>query len=260
MVDKKTQKILGVDVENVGEAIESLDQLKQEIDDGLLQEMFPNSEETIEAAKAYFGLADEDVNTASREKLKERTREILEGVFQHGLMLKDAMGMSPQTMESFYFLGYQMFERQKYPHALHVFKILTQLDPTEYKYFYGMATTMQELKDYPGAIQNYMMAATLNPETHDPVPHYHLADCYVKVGDTFSALISLGMCMESCQDGNEEHQVIKERAKVLYDAYTQKLHEEVDQEEVEKKAKSGLEELEEQQKAQEQQASPQEEK
>jgi type III secretion system low calcium response chaperone LcrH/SycD len=105
--------------------------------------------------------------------------EVLTKMEVENLPLKEALGFSPELIEELYQYGYSLFQSGKYEEALPVFNLLRFIDSDNERYTFALAVTYHHLKNYIEAAGNYMLCELLNPE--DPLPFYHLADCFTKM-------------------------------------------------------------------------------
>jgi hypothetical protein len=117
-----------------------------------------------------------------------------------------------------------MFQRRKYPAAKRIFDLLIKLNTFEPKYYHALASTQHRQKDFFSAARNYMHAHVLSP-INNPELHYHSADCYLRMDDLMSAILSLGHCIEGCDDRNEIHRQIKTRSIPLREILIKQLQE-----------------------------------
>lgn len=125
-----------------------------------------------------------------------------------GLPAKDSLDIPPEHLESIYSLAHNLYENGKYDEAANLFRLLIMIDHFEYKYHFGLAACMQMLEDYLKACTAYMMAASIDIKT--PLPHYHAAECFLKMQEPGSACISLDLAIEAA--GNQkEFSILKER-------------------------------------------------
>ena len=115
-------------------------------------------------------------------------------------------------MEAMYAQGYNLYNQGKYKEASYVFRLLMLLDYLTPKYVLGLAACLHRLKDYKSAANIYLLCGTL--DAHNPLPHYHAADCYIQLGLTPLAIFSLDMAQTAAGD-QPQYSVIKERAKLM---------------------------------------------
>ena len=154
---------------------------------------------------------------------EERIRNILKGALTQGLLLKDAIGLSAQSMEAFYYLAYCLFQNDRLSESFHLFKALCALDPLQWKYFYALASVLHKQKAYHSATAQYVLATSLHPQEKFPMGHFHSADCFAGLNDLTSAIVSLSLAVDACDESIEEHRVVRQRAKDLMDVFANQL-------------------------------------
>ncbi len=195
----------GVDVTSIDKIVEQLEEVRQLLIDGFLEDILDIDQGKNTDILSKF-LGEDFDHVALREKVEIAVQKMLKG----GCSLQDAFGITAEGMESIYFMGHAMFKRRNYPAARRVFEFLIQLNSLEPKYYHAMASTEHRQKDFFSAARNYMNAFVLSP-VNNPELHYHAADCYLRMDDLMSAILSLGHCVEGCDDRNEIHRQIKAR-------------------------------------------------
>lgn len=134
--------------------------------------------------------------------------------------LKKIFGLSSSSVEGMYGQAHRFYSQGKYNDALDLFRLLVALENSEVKYFMGIAACLHMLKEYSYAIQIYMICSVMDPK--DPRPHYHAADCHIKLGDRISAVVSLEMAVTRA-DGRPEFIQLKERAQLSIDGLKEQM-------------------------------------
>jgi len=158
-------------------------------------------------------------------KRKKEMEEAFIKMFEEGKMPKDVQGYTPKMMETIYTYGYRLFKSGKYRDALSFFRFLFRKDPTSYRYCFQVAICYHYLKEYDSASAYYIIAGDIDP--NNPVPQFHLSDCWVHLGLPQSALLALERTIRLCKD-TPQYQPLKERAIAEYN----KLQESVNAQEV----------------------------
>lgn len=217
----------GVEFESVDDLIDQLEEFRKALASGLLETLImgDSPDKNDETLKALFG---EDFD---REGMKRRVNEAMQSVGSGRGTLKDAFGFNAEAMEAFYYMGHGLFKQGNYPAARKVFKMLCMLDPVEGRYYHALASTQHQQKDYLAAIKSYMTSYAYSA-VEDPAIHFHCADCYIKMDDSLSAIISLGSCVSSCDDRSEKHRLMKMRAASLREALLKRVKQEYNEEEL----------------------------
>lgn len=209
----------GIDFPDPDKIVENLEEVRQMLINGYLESMLGvDQAQNNDILATFFGENFDHVGL--REKVEIAVQKMLKG----GISLQDAFGIPPEGMEAFYFMGHSMFKQRNYPAARRVFDFLVQLNPLEPKYYHALAATQHRQKDFFSAAQSYINAFVLSP-VNNPELHYHAADCYLRMDDLMSSILSLGHCIEGCDDRNELHRQIKARSLTLRETLIQKLQE-----------------------------------
>lgn len=145
----------------------------------------------------------------NKDDLKHFIENTSEKIIKEGMIPKDAGGISPVYMENMYAQGYRLYNTGKYEEAVHIFRMLIMMNAMEPKYILGLAAAFHMLKEYDTAIQTYMMVGALDPT--NPIPHYHSADCFIKMNDPISAMVCLELAISTAGD-RPEYAKMRERA------------------------------------------------
>ena len=128
------------------------------------------------------------------------------------LDFKKIFGVNDSSVQGMYGQAHRFYSQGKYNEALDLFRLLILLENSEIKYFMGASACLHMLKEYSSAVQTYMICGIMDPK--DPRPHYHAADCHMKLGDKFAAVVSLEMALARAGEKPEFIQ-LKERAQLL---------------------------------------------
>lgn len=143
--------------------------------------------------------------------MKKRLEDTLDKMYVEGKWPKDALGIPPESLESLYQHAYQLFQGGKYREALTCFSFLRQIDPPSFRYHFGVAACHHYLKEYDEAAGNYLFCTYM--DVLNPVPFFHLYDCFVHQNDPYSALYALEKTILRAE-GQPQFAVLKERAKL----------------------------------------------
>jgi type III secretion system low calcium response chaperone LcrH/SycD len=150
-------------------------------------------------------------NPAQKKMIEEA---IVQLYTEDNKMPKDVQGYTPKMMETIYNYGYRLFQSGKYRQALDFFKFLFRKDFSSYRYCFQIAACYHYLKDYNNACAYYRIAGDLAP--HHPVPHFHLADCWIHLGLPRSALLAFKEAIR-LTGNTPQYKKLKERAILEYD-------------------------------------------
>lgn len=157
-----------------------------------------------EAEKAAY---DEGVEAA--KSVDNFIAQFIDKVMNQGVLPKDVMGVQNNVIEGIYAQAYQLYNTGKYLDAIHLFRMLILMDPTEPKFTMGLAACSHMMKDYQAAAQSYTLVGVMEPS--NPIPHYHASDCYLQLNDPVSSMIALEMAIKRAGD-RVEYAKMKERA------------------------------------------------
>lgn len=120
---------------------------------------------------------------------QETIAELMQKTVMSGIRPKTALQLSDEVMEGIYGYAYNMYNRGMYKEASHIFRLLIMLDYTQTKYLMGLGASLHMLKDYQAAVTVYTMAGLMGD--NNPLPHYHAADCYLKLDEAAEATFEL---------------------------------------------------------------------
>jgi type III secretion system low calcium response chaperone LcrH/SycD len=146
---------------------------------------------------------------------EDQVLALLKGVLPIRLRAND------KRLEEFYQHGYLFYVTGRYKIAKPYFQMLCFGRPDNTKYQMAVAACSHMLKQYPEAISFYTMI--LYFDTDNPMPLYHIADCYLKMFQPFGALIALDMAIKKCT--NPKHQKLKDRMTLMVSQLEKELKE-----------------------------------
>ncbi len=149
------------------------------------------------------------------KELAEALGKISSNIFEKGMLPKDAMGLTDSMIEGIYGYAYRLYNSGKYRDASHLFRILILLNSTESKYILGLAACQHMQRDYQNAISTYAFVGLVDP--YNPLPHYHISDCYLKTGIIPMAQAELAQAIEKCGD-QPQYVLVKERAVLMLES------------------------------------------
>jgi type III secretion system low calcium response chaperone LcrH/SycD len=136
-----------------------------------------------------------------------------------GMTLKDATGISDETMEGLYSLAYSFYNQGKYREALALFELLAGTSPTVHKYFLGLGACYQQTEAYGAAFASYYIALNLDPD--NPIPAYHAVDCLLKQDLKEEALECAEAAVLIC-DGRPEYRELEKRCQLIINSLSLK--------------------------------------
>lgn len=145
-------------------------------------------------------------------EVRKGVTALTNNVMEHGMLPKDAMGITDGQTEALYTQAYKLYNNGKYREAQDMFAMLMLINVLEPKYLLGAAACAHMLKDFEHAAGLYMRCGMFSPD--NPVPYYHASDCYLQLNDKQSAIIALHMVINKSGD-KPAFTTIKDRAKIM---------------------------------------------
>lgn len=134
--------------------------------------------------------------------------------------IQSFLGIDKSTAEGMYEQAYGHYTNGRYNDAIDIFQLLMVYNAEDPRFVMGLAACCHQLKEFDSAIQMYSTCGILDPE--DPIPHYHLSDCYLQLNDKMSAVVALQMAVKRAGD-KEEFAVMKDRALMAIKTYKEEL-------------------------------------
>lgn len=145
-------------------------------------------------------------------KYFDKHKEDLLHYFEKGGTWQEALGYDRNMMEGEYKKAYDFYMQGDFQTASAAFTYLTTLNPYEYDYWMALGISKQAERSYEEALVSYTVAHALN-EDH-PLPHLHLAQCYLAIQQKELMLEHLQKTIETASD-KEEFKDIKYKAQVI---------------------------------------------
>lgn len=177
--------------------------------------MKASEKEIREALKSVGVNADEDFTF--------KTAKLATDMLETGVVPKEALGFSDEKVEAIYGQAYRLYNSGKYEEASQIFRLLMVLDSTDSKYMLGLAACLHMMKQYKNAVKVYTIAAIL--DGNNPIPHFHLSDCFIQMNDQVSAIMALEMAIKRAGD-KQEYQILKDRALLTIESLKKELEKE----------------------------------
>lgn len=161
----------------------------------------------------------EGANKAAADQIKETLDSMYKAVKQ-GIMPKQMLNIGDETIEGLYSQAYLLYNQGKFQESAYLFVVLVVLDPHKAKFQLGSAACLHRLGKYEKAAQIYLISSALDPE--NPLPHFHAADCYIKLNALPLAQMCLKNAIQLCGE-KKEFEVVKERAMLMLTAVDEEL-------------------------------------
>lgn len=124
---------------------------------------------------------------------KEVLIKQMESIYLGGQSIAEVFGLSEEELEVIYSFAFNYYKHGKYREARTIFTYLTKIKPNEPRFLFGAAASAHMLKDYFAASHFYFRCISV--DWHNPVPWYHLGDCYhhmdreIEAGACYNAVI-----------------------------------------------------------------------
>jgi type III secretion system low calcium response chaperone LcrH/SycD len=147
------------------------------------------------------------LEATSSENGKILIREAIEKM-KNGANYIEALRLTPEVLEVIYQHGYHLFQSGKYKDALSTFEILRGLNPEDQRYAFAIAACHHFAKNYTEAIAYYIIYASF--EQGDPIPFYHMYDCFLKTNHPTLAANALDEAYRRAK-GNPKYHDLKEK-------------------------------------------------
>lgn len=141
--------------------------------------------------------------------IETRCRGALVNILTGKMKPKEALNVDDHFLEILYSHGYQLFQAGKYDDALLLFGLLRKVDWSDFRYSFSMAACYHYKKEYYLASGLYIFSSYLDED--NPVPYFHLYDCFMELGDFEKALSALQFVILVAGD-KESYQPLKEKA------------------------------------------------
>lgn len=107
----------------------------------------------------------------------------------------DAISTIPLDQErQFYAVAFGLYEKGDYRGAAKLFTQLVLTDPYSEHYWQGLASSKQMAREYLAAVHAWGIVSLLKDS--DPIPHFHVAECFLSMDEKQEALKALDAAHE----------------------------------------------------------------
>jgi type III secretion system low calcium response chaperone LcrH/SycD len=154
-------------------------------------------------------------------KQKEALVRHLRDEYLAGHPMRETLHVADYQLEQVYAIAYRQYQAGDYKKAADTFQYLLFFDDQRYKYVLGFAASLHKLKQYSGALAAYQLAAVQMPL--DPVPMFHMADCYIHSGHPDKAATCLEMVIRMATR-DSRYAELAERARLIKEGLSSKKH------------------------------------
>lgn len=181
--------------------------------------------------REIIGLAVEQSRGSIPTELQEQVIENLVKIYEQGATPKEAFGISDQIMETCYNHAHNLYKAGKYNKAVRIFEMLRQLNLADARYSFATAVCYHYMGEYTYAAANYVICKEIDP--FNPIPCFHLYDCYIKLDKPVAASDVLAEVIVKCgldprYSGLKEKALMeKENLLVILKAYIEKNKDEI---------------------------------
>ena len=148
---------------------------------------------------------EQNLNKGQQIKLEKALKQI----FEEGVLPKEALGLSDQTLEALYAHAYRLYQSAKYKDAGYIFQLLQTLNPPDWRNYLGMGACLHRLEQYETASFMYQAAGEINKE--NPMPFYYCSDCRIKMGHFRKAIQLLNEVIKRSID-KPEYNIVSDRS------------------------------------------------
>jgi len=129
------------------------------------------------------------------------------------ITLGDVKGITPDELEAVYAVGFNYYRTGRIEDAEKIFKFLCMFDHLNQKYWTGLGAVMQVERRLDRAIPCYGYASMLDLD--NPKPQYHLAECYLAIGDKEAAIATIELLMKNVKPTSEAGRTYRAKAQQL---------------------------------------------
>ncbi|CDR32955.1 hypothetical protein [Criblamydia sequanensis] len=151
---------------------------------------------------------------------KNNIRKHLSQIFIDGQSLAKALEMEPDFLEWIYGEASRQYYSGRYEEAYGTYRILDMLIPNSPKIIFNAGACLQMMKHTQDAVAWYLRAAYL--DKLNPLPYYHLVDCFLKLGDYPAAYGSMHGLLKRTKD-IPKYQALERKIKLMWDANKERL-------------------------------------
>lgn len=155
----------------------------------------------------------EEVSPNSSPKEKMEYAAMLQKSIEEGRFpSKEEFGITPDMLTGLYASGYRLYNSGNYNDASIIFSILGLMDSKNSDYIFSLGACHHQLKEFKDALNYYMAAFYM--DTRNPLPFFHIADCYIQMKKPGHAIFSLAMVIAQAGD-NPNYAKIKQKAELI---------------------------------------------
>lgn len=120
---------------------------------------------------------------------------------------------TPAQIEDIYRYACNLYKTGKYNDARPYFHLISMTNVQDPRYAMGIAACYHMLKNYKAAIQSYTLVSFVDPD--NPIPQYHLADCFMHMNEPVGAYIALEMALTRCKKNPKKYKGLMHRVTLM---------------------------------------------
>ncbi|MDB5839527.1 MAG: CesD/SycD/LcrH family type secretion system chaperone [Herminiimonas sp.] len=147
-----------------------------------------------------------------------------------GNTLASLLGISEESQEALYALGYNLYNQGRYDDAMHTFGFLLLHNHRDRRFYKGFGSCLQMQKRYQDALKYYGIASIM--DLNDPVPVFHSAECLLAMSKVDEAIEALHFVQQTTK-AVEAHAELAARVEgilqLLVDGHSKDLHKTVEE-------------------------------
>lgn len=133
-----------------------------------------------------------------------------------GIPAERVKPLTEKEYQTVYASASSLYEQGSYEEASQLFTQLALNAPFCEAYWRGLAACRQMQGSYEASLHAWALTALL--QEHDPLPHFHAAECYLSLNDKEEGLKALDAA-KSLLNTSAEHQELGEKIAILRKTY-----------------------------------------
>lgn len=153
-----------------------------------------------------------DKSTKNSEELQLQFLENAVEKVMLGSTIEDALNIDKKITESFYSIGYSLYQQAKYQQALRYFKHAVALDIYEIRYLFAYAKCLKNIGEIDESIAYLALAQLIRPE--EPKIAFEISECFLKKGMIEEACKIIEMIENFFKDSSQEIPELKQAVNV----------------------------------------------
>ncbi len=122
--------------------------------------------------------------------VESSTSEKINYAIENGITFAEALEIPKDAIEGGYALAYNNYKANNFKDAETLFQALSLFDMADPRFTMGLGLCREKRDEFAMAADAYTLSAIVS-DFKDPVPLYHMAVCYMKLGDKHNALLAL---------------------------------------------------------------------